>query len=195
MDKLTLDALPECDLFGRRPPKAPPPPPGMALREVDYTVPPSEDRRRVRREADQVRRDFLRMLARRHRKALRQVGITNEEISEMLTDGYVPHGFSVHHRMPVGGGGDNSFANFILIRDKPHHESIHAYLEPQLTGIAEGETRRVTLPWPEGHVFVPPNPDLADMFNRQAASERRRRERLMAPAPDDGGPGAPRLGI
>lgn len=66
-----------------------------------------------------VRADFVKKLATENIDDLKQLNLTDLDIANMKK-GNLPTGFEVHHKLSLDDGGDNSFANLILIQDEYH---------------------------------------------------------------------------
>lgn len=140
---------------------------GLKLKEVAYTVPPISERKQRRSEfqgirgpdgevvVEGVRSKFLKMLAKEHEKELvERLGLTEKDL-EGMRDGYVPNGFNVHHKLAIHGGGKNEFSNFILTPLYPHDQWHHDVMDPQISGIRDGETRTIQLPWTDEMIYDP----------------------------------------
>lgn len=136
---------------------------GMQMREMDYFVPPMEERKRLRDEfngdkekgVEGVRSKFLKHLAQHHEKELvEKLGLTPTDIDGMKK-GFTPNGFNVHHKLPLHGGGKNEFSNFILTPLYPHDQWHHDIMDPQIQGIREGETRRIKIPYTDDMIYDP----------------------------------------
>lgn len=59
----------------------------------------------------------------------------------------LPSFLDVHHKHPLGGGGDNNFSNLVIMVRRDHEKMNREIIEPQLRGIQEGETREIEVPW------------------------------------------------
>jgi hypothetical protein len=142
---------------------------GMPLVEVEYTARIKKfvevDGQKVdmlRYQGLVAKREFLKMLAEKHGPELKAAyKLTDCEVDSMK-EGFTPEGLSVHHKMPLGGCGDplvaaraNDFSNMILIPMEPYHNAIHEYLNPQISDMKRGSSRKVRLPMPEGMWFKP----------------------------------------
>ena len=140
---------------------------GLTLKEIEYTVPSSQERKERRAEfngvrdengnvvVEGVRSKFLKMLANEHEQELiERLGLTQRDI-EGMREGYTPNGFNVHHKLALHGGGKNEFSNFILTPLYPHDQWHHDVMDPQLLGIQEGETRRIKIPWTDEMIYDP----------------------------------------
>lgn len=151
---------------------------GIPLMEVSYKVPDRATRQARRSDFNSnVRPRFIQHLVENCRDQLVAAGLTEHEIKVMADQGHVPHRYNVHHKLPIHGGGSNSFDNLILI-DKASHQSIHDYIDPQIQTrdqygtvvlIGKGQSRRIKLPSPPGNVFVPPG-NLKQHIDRAARS-------------------------
>lgn len=60
--------------------------------------------------------------------------------------GLIPHGFDIHHIVPLAGGGKNFFPNLCLMERSLHKFINRKCFEPALRNIREGEERIVELP-------------------------------------------------
>ncbi|MDY6407693.1 MAG: HNH endonuclease signature motif containing protein [Pseudomonadota bacterium] len=65
---------------------------------------------------------------------------------ERAASGRVPHGFDVHHIVPLSGGGQNKFSNFCLIERSLHKFINKKCFDPALRGIRVGESVDIELP-------------------------------------------------
>ena len=61
----------------------------------------------------------------------------------------------MHHKLPLDDGGNNDFANLVLIKNDPYHLTITNAQNAATRGMQEGETRQVNWPIPEGFVYPP----------------------------------------
>ena len=109
-----------------------------------------------------TRTRWLKKIADTHYSELKQAGLSDYHISMMKSQGGVPYGFQVHHRIPLDDGGTNDFDNLILIRDNVEHRSIHGYYNPgelQIKSMNNSDTTEVALPVPPENAIVYPNPE------------------------------------
>ncbi len=129
---------------------------GVPCKQVVFRVPPKAEREAMRLEFEQEKRaEFIKFLANTQKKALLAAGITEKQI-EGMKNGYTPHGFNTHHKLPIFGGGTNDFSNLVLIRREPYHDMMHYHLiNPQVRGLQENQQKTVSIPNPETPVFVP----------------------------------------
>lgn len=131
---------------------------GFKLIDVEYSVPDKATRKRRRKGFNSVREKFLAHIAKNCQKELRAIGITDKQI-EQMKKGSVPNGYNVHHKLPIHGGGLNEFSKLILMPIPPHDELHHKVLDPQVSQMQAGETKKVKLPWSDNMVYVPPEHD------------------------------------
>lgn len=129
---------------------------GVPCRTVDFRVPSKEERAARRLEFEREKRaEFIKFLAKTQEPALLAAGITKKQIAGMK-NGFTPHGFNTHHKLPIYGGGTNDFSNLVLIRREPYHDMMHYHLiNPQVRRMREGEQKQVVIPDPQTPVFVP----------------------------------------
>jgi hypothetical protein len=127
--------------------------PGIPVVAMTYHRREPEEKQRLREAFDSdVRRSFLQYLARSQRDGPRSRGLTEQNLAT-LSQGRVPRGYQVHHIRPLDNGGTNDFTNLVLIRAHPEHEAVHRYLDPQIHGLAVGQSRQVRLPVPASGIY------------------------------------------
>jgi len=136
---------------------------GMKMVEMDYYVPPMEERKARRAEfngdrehgVEGVRSKFLKHLAEHHEKELvEKLGLTATDIDGMKK-GFTPNGFNVHHKLPLHGGGKNEFSNFILTPLYPHDQWHKDIIEKQADGIGTAKVRKILIPWTDEMIYDP----------------------------------------
>jgi hypothetical protein len=133
--------------------------PNVPVVEFDYHRRPRTEFSALRESFQETdRQAFLTHLLQNRSDDLRARGFTERNL-ESLRRGKVPHGYNVHHIRPLDDGGDNRFDNLVLLRAHPEHESIHRHLDPQLRGLAVGQSRRVNLAMPEAGAYRSPQQD------------------------------------
>jgi len=150
--------------------------PDVPVVEMVYSRRAKAERVALREAFDtEGRQAFLRHLLTERRADLKAKGFTERNL-ESLRYGKVPHGYNVHHIKPLDDGGDNRFDNLVLLRAHPEHESIHRYLDPQLKGLDNGQSRTVRLPLPEAGAYRREAPE-AEREPAQARTAQRLRQR------------------
>ena len=65
---------------------------------------------------------------------------------ERAASGRVPHGFDVHHIIPLSGGGKNKFSNFCLIERSLHKFINKKCFDPALRHIQVGQAVDIEIP-------------------------------------------------
>lgn len=132
---------------------------GVSTRTVQYTKRQRAEYTRLRNEFNKSeRKTFLKSLASKpeNREALRNAGLTETDLA-MISDGRVPQGWQVHHKLPLDDGGTNHFTNLVLIKNVPAHQVLTNAQNFLVGDLIEGQTRAVAFPIPEGVVY-PPSP-------------------------------------
>ncbi len=126
------------------------------ISDFKYAKKPMDEYKTLRETFDKVTRgEFLKNLATNHVDELKKLGLTDDQISDML-DGITPKGFQVHHKLPLDDGGDNSFKNLILIDDNTH--SIFTGYQNAFSKKKDfKETGEAIIDWfvPKGNVYIP----------------------------------------
>lgn len=128
---------------------------GFQLKEVEWTVPEKKVRESRRRSFNKVREAFLRHIGQEMEPALRDMGLNDKQIAQ-VKKGHAPIGYNVHHKLPIHGGGQNVFSNLILMPIGPHDELHHRVMDPQVSQMQSGESKKVVIPWTDDMVYVPP---------------------------------------
>lgn len=65
---------------------------------------------------------------------------------ERARRGKIPHGFDVHHILPLSGGGSNHVSNFCLIERSLHKFINKKCFEPVLRNVKVGESVEIDVP-------------------------------------------------
>lgn len=128
---------------------------GFTLKEVDWEVPPLQVRKRKRAQFAKIRVEFLKELGRNHEAELRAMGMSDKDIKQ-VKKGTNPNGYNVHHKLPLHGGGQNEFSNFILMPIKEHDDLHHKVMDPQVQNMQTGDKKKVVIPWTDDMVYVSP---------------------------------------
>jgi hypothetical protein len=133
--------------------------PDWHMQDISYTKRTDAARDALRAAFAPVRRAFVKNLAEHHAAALRDAGLSSNDIA-LMAKGRVPDGYEVHHLLPLDDGGSNATDNLVLIRDDPDHKLITRYQIEQTKGMEPGDTRRLEWPMPDHQVRVwPETPD------------------------------------
>jgi len=131
---------------------------GWLFKEIAWKKRFDEEREKFRTEFNnKVRRKFLRSLAKdekllaKDEKLLADGRFSQEDIGR-LREGKCPHGYQVHHKVPIDDGGTNDFSNLVLIKNTPYHETVHSRFQTYQMAINKlkpGEEITVDFPVPE----------------------------------------------
>jgi F0F1-type ATP synthase membrane subunit b/b' len=101
-----------------------------------------------------VRKDFAKSLASESKKlkTLRNAGLNDADILR-LSNGLIPTGWQVHHKLPLEFGGNNSFDNLVLIKNDPHHMVLTNAQKDLSKQLSEGNELLVDWPSPDGFIY------------------------------------------
>ncbi|MCV6599164.1 MAG: HNH endonuclease [Alphaproteobacteria bacterium] len=149
----------------------------IPLKELEYSIPTEKKRHAVRYEYEHsFRKDFLEFIANNERDNLKQAGLWDSLIDRTLAKGKTPPGWGVHHKIPIHGGGQNNIENLIFIRFAEHFQ-IHRYIDCFIEDMSEGDSRFITMPYPEGNVYIPTekNSDVKPKSHEETDEERKAR--------------------
>jgi len=129
------------------------------LRNFAYTKRSEADRLKLRNEFNKKhgqREAFLLDLAKDPDKMARmkKLGMSEDNLDRIKV-GLVPKGYRVHHKLPLDDGGDNSFANLVVIQDDPYHLSVTVLQNTSTRALAPNETQ--VLDWPTINDYIYPN--------------------------------------
>lgn len=112
---------------------------------VKFTLQPKTYTKQMRKEFDHKRlnRVFVLWLYRSGQldKYVREINLAR------ASRGLIPHGFDIHHIVPLSGGGTNRLSNLCLIEKSLHKFINKNCFDPVLKDIKEGET--ITVPVPD----------------------------------------------
>jgi hypothetical protein len=129
--------------------------PDWHMEEISYTKRTDAEREALRAQFEPVRTAFVKDLAENHATALRDAGMSDEDIARMAK-GDMPEGYQVHHRLPLDDGGTNATSNLVLIKQDPDHKLITNYQNDQTRGMSAGQTRKLEWPMPDARVRIWP---------------------------------------
>lgn len=85
-------------------------------------------------------------------ESLRKAGLNENDILR-LSDGKIPIGWQVHHKLPLEFGGDNSFDNLVLIKNDPYHKVLTNAQRELSSQLSEGDELIADWPFPDGFVY------------------------------------------
>lgn len=129
---------------------------GFKLKEVQWTVPDKKVRESRRKAFNKVREAFLRNIGQTQEQALHDMGMNDKQVAQ-VKKGRAPVGYNVHHKLPIHGGGENVFSNLILMPIGPHDELHHRVMDPQVSQMQTGDSKKVVIPWTDDMVYVDPS--------------------------------------
>ena len=98
-----------------------------------------------------VRKNFLKELG-KQTEYLKEAGFTDGDILK-IQNGYVPTGWQVHHKIPLDGGGTNTFSNLVLIQNEPYHKVLTNYQNDVMKDMKEFDEIIVSWPQPNGNIY------------------------------------------
>ncbi len=111
---------------------------------LQFTLQPPEVTKALRKEFDRrnMNQKFVKWLYRKGYLEQYKDVINLERAKR----GKIPHGFDVHHILPLSGGGTNHVSNFCLIERSLHKFINKKCFEPALRRIKIGETVEIEIP-------------------------------------------------
>jgi hypothetical protein len=129
------------------------------MEEISYTKRTDAAVKALRAEFAPVREAFVKDLAENHAAALRDAGMSDEDIAKMASGELRPD-YQVHHKLPLDDGGTNATSNLVLIRKDPDHYLITNYQNELTREMSAGQTRKLEWPMPDSRVRIwPKTPD------------------------------------
>ena len=130
--------------------------PNVKGQTIQYTKVSTENLAELRKAFNTTdRKEFLKFLSNDDNmlEQLNKAGLTDTDILKMK-DGYVPTGYQVHHKIPLDGGGTNSFDNLVLIKNDPYHKVITNSQNSVTSGLDAGQTMIIdNWPIPDGYIY------------------------------------------
>ena len=133
--------------------------PDWHMEEISYTKRTGAAVKVLRAQFEPVREALVKDLAENHAAALRDAGMSDEDIATMAV-GQVPPDYEVHHTLSLDDGGTNAISNLVLIKKDPDHYLITRYQKQQTRGMSAGQTRKLEWPMPDSRLRIwPKTPD------------------------------------
>ena len=130
--------------------------PYVKSQKIQYTKVRTENLAQIRKAFNATgRKEFVKFLSNDENmlQQLKKAGLSDIDIQKMK-DGYVPTGYQVHHKIPLDGGGTNSFDNLVLIRNDPYHKVITNTQNSLTSGLDAGQTKTIdNWPIPDGYIY------------------------------------------
>ncbi len=128
---------------------------GVMEKTIIYTKRSSSEAKVLRKEFNSsVRKSYLTNLVKDKSviKELENAGLKKSDI-QLMKNGKVPSGYSVHHKLPLDDSGTNSFDNLMLIKDEPYHKLITNAQTQFSKKLKAGESVKVKFPIPDGNIY------------------------------------------
>lgn len=130
--------------------------PNVKVHTIQYTKRNADELTKIRNVFNTTeRKKFLKELVTDDAKLtqLRKAGLSDLDIQK-LSDGFVPTGYQVHHKIPLDGGGTNDFSNLVLIKNDLYHKVIKNAQKSLTSGLEAGKTVKLD-DWPilEGFIY------------------------------------------
>ena len=112
--------------------------------QIKFTLQTPEETKRLRTEFDRrnMNKKFMKWLYRKKKL----VPYADYISIERARRGRIPHGFDIHHIIPLSGGGTNHVSNFCLIERSLHKFLNKKCFEPALRGVKIGQTVMIEVP-------------------------------------------------
>lgn len=125
----------------------------MQVKQIDYLRRSREEYTAMRRAFDNgIRSDFMKSIS-NHPDVVKTFDQAN---LQKITNGGVPSGWNVHHKIPLDDGGDNSFSNLILIQNSPYHSALTKTQRIVTKNLEYGNSSTVLWPMPQGVIYPKP---------------------------------------
>ena len=112
--------------------------------QIKFTLQTPEETKRLRTEFDRhnMNKKFMKWLYRKKKL----VPYADYISMERAKRGRIPHGFDIHHIIPLSGGGTNHVSNFCLIERSLHKFLNKKCFEPALRSVKIGQTTTIEVP-------------------------------------------------
>lgn len=123
---------------------------GITVKEINYVKRDPIETAVLRKEFNStVRKNFLNKLANTKDAA----NTFNPSDLMRMSEGGIPNGWSVHHKLPLDDGGTNAFSNLTLIENEPFHKVFTNMQSSVTRGMIVGESK--VTPWaiPTGSIY------------------------------------------
>lgn len=128
---------------------------GVDVKEINYTKRLDSEQTELRKKFNSsVRRSFMKDLVNDESKQtdLSKAGLKEMDF-QMMSNGKVPPGFQVHHKMPLDDSGTNDFSNLVLMKNEPAHKALTNLQVSSIEGMQEGDSRIMDWVIPMGFVY------------------------------------------
>lgn len=123
---------------------------GITIKEINYIKRDPVEAAMLRKEFNStVRKGFLNALANSKDAA----STFNTADLVRMSEGGVPNGWSVHHKLPLDDGGTNAFSNLTLIENEPFHKVFSNMQSSVTRNITVGESKVTPWAMPTGSIY------------------------------------------
>lgn len=123
---------------------------GITVKEINYVKRDPIEAAMLRKEFNStVRKSFLNNLANTKDAA----NTFNPADLMRMSEGGVPNGWSVHHKLPLDDGGTNAFSNLTLIESEPFHKVFSNMQSSVTRGMIVGESKVTPWAMPTGSIY------------------------------------------
>ncbi|WP_148242237.1 HNH endonuclease signature motif containing protein [Enterobacter asburiae] len=123
---------------------------GLEIKQINYV-------RRDPAEAAVLRREFNSSI---RKSFLKDIAGTPEAANKFnpsdllrMSEGGVPSGWSVHHKLPLDDGGTNAFDNLSLIENEPFHKVLTNMQSSVTRGMIAGDSKVTPWAMPTGSIY------------------------------------------
>lgn len=127
----------------------------VKTKQIKYTKRSKAELDKLRKSFSSTERaKFLKGLASDPKKVkrLKESGLSDTQIKQ-ISNGKVPDGYQIHHKLPIDDGGTNLPENLILIKNEPYHKVITNFQNENLRGMKPGDSKILEFPIPDGFVY------------------------------------------
>ncbi|HEY4466944.1 MAG TPA: HNH endonuclease signature motif containing protein [Klebsiella sp.] len=123
---------------------------GITVKEINYVKRDPVEAAMLRKEFNStVRKSFLSNLANTKDAA----NTFNPAELMRMSEGGLPNGWSVHHKLPLDDGGTNAFSNLTLIENEPFHKVFTNMQSSVTRGMIVGESKVTPWTMPTGSIY------------------------------------------
>ena len=123
---------------------------GLEIKQINYIKRDPTEAAALRREFNSsIRKSFLKDIAGTPEAASK----FNPSDLLRMSEGSVPGGWSVHHKLPLDDSGSNAFDNLSLVENEPFHKALTNMQSSVTRGMIVGESK--VTPWavPTGSIY------------------------------------------
>jgi hypothetical protein len=122
----------------------------IELTQINYVKRTAEETAALRKEYNStVRKSFLKDLS----GSSVAVNKFSPDMLLRMSDGKVPSGWQVHHKLPLDDSGSNAFDNLILMENDPYHQALTNYQLNMTRTMQAGESKIIPWVMPKGTIY------------------------------------------